>query len=75
MRSHHIVSALIPELLAQDALLQAVAGIEEKIRGDATVHMDFDCMHAAHLDMIGDRGDRSPLGRKHLDLHSGGVGQ
>ena len=59
--------ALVAELLAQDALVQAVAGIEQHLHRDRMVHADVDVAHRAHLGVIGDRRDRPPLGIEHAD--------
>jgi len=61
---------LKPELLAHDALVEAVAGIEQHAHADAVIHLDVDSEHVAHLVMVGDGGDRA-LGRfQHLDPHA-----
>jgi hypothetical protein len=65
----------IPELLAQNALVEAVARIEQQVHADAVVDVNLDRMDPAHFIAIGDGGDRTPLRLQHDDLHAGAVGQ
>src|ERR1700729_3037744 len=63
------------ELFAQDALVEAVAGIEQHVHGNAVIHADLDGAHRAHLVVVGDGGDRALVGFEHLDGDLGAVGQ
>ena len=47
------------ELLADQAFLQAVAGVEQKGVGDAALYGDVDAGHVADLDIVGGCRDRS----------------
>ena len=58
----------MPELLAQDALVQAVTGVEQHRDRDRTVHHDLDRLHRAHLVVIRNGGDRPLVGLEHIDL-------
>ena len=52
------------ELLAQDALVEAVAGIVQHHEVDAVIHRDLDAGDAAELDVVGDRADRALVGSR-----------
>ena len=65
----------VPELLAQDPLIQAVAGVEQHMHGEVMVHADFDRADGAHLVVIGNGGDRALEGLPHLDRDVATVGQ
>ena len=60
----------IPELLAQDALVQAVAGIEQHLHRDRCGPSGCRPRGRAHLVVVGDGGDRALLGFEHLDPHA-----
>ena len=47
----------VAELLAQDALFQAVAGVEQHAHRDGLVGQHLDAADVAHLVVVGDRGD------------------
>src|SRR6202451_2899841 len=66
---------LIPELLAQYPLFQAVAGVEQHPHRDGLVGQDLDAADVARLVVIGDRRDRAFVAFEDLDHHIGGVGQ
>ena len=53
------VVASIAELLAQNALIQAVAGIEQHLHGDAVIHLDADRADRPHFVVVGDGGNRA----------------
>src|SRR6185312_17546374 len=55
------------ELLAQDAVVEIVSGIEQEIDRDAVVHRHVDAADRAHLVVIGDGGDRTLLRLEHFD--------
>ena len=63
------------ELLAQNAFVEAVAGIEQQIDRNVMVHLDIDAAHRTHLIGIGDRGHRPFVGILRLDGDLGLVGQ
>src|SRR6266566_3635124 len=65
----------IAELLAQNALVEAVPRIEQHLHGDAVIHLDVDRADRAHLVVVGDRGDRTLLRLEHVDAHARAVGQ
>ncbi len=52
----------VEELFLQDALIQAVARVEEHRHGDAAVFGDIDAADFPNLDVVGNRAYRSPLG-------------
>ena len=66
---------LHPELLAQDAFVQGVAGVEQHVHGDAAFQPRLHRAHETHLVVIGDGGDRALFGFEHLDGDLGAVGQ
>ena len=66
---------LIPELLAQDAFVEAVTGIEQHVHGGRVIHADLDRADGSHLVVIGDGGDRPLVAFEHVDPHAGAVGQ
>ena len=57
--------ALVAELLAQDALVQAVAGVEQHLHRDRVVHANFHIADRADFGVVGDGRDRPPLGIEH----------
>ena len=63
------------ELLAQDAFLKAVAGVEQHPHRDGFVGKHLDTADIAYLVMIGHRRDRALVALEHLDHHEGGVGE
>src|ERR1700688_5172748 len=65
----------VSELLAQNALVEAVARIEQHVHGDAVIHADLDGADRAHLVVVGDGGDRALFGFEHLDGDLGAVRQ
>src|SRR5262249_2024952 len=67
--------ALVPELLAQDTFVQAVARIEQHLDGDALVHADVDSAHRAYLVVIGYGGDGTFVWFEHFDGHAGSLRQ
>src|ERR1700731_1623449 len=66
-RPSSVVCSSVSELLAQNALVEAVAGIEQHGHIDAVIHADLDGPHRAHLVVVGDGGDRALVGFEHLD--------
>jgi hypothetical protein len=67
--------ASISELLPQNPLVEAVAGVVEHDEIDRAVDLDLDADDVVDLDVVGDRADRALLGFEHLDRHLGVVGQ
>ena len=65
----------MPELLAQDALVEAVAGVVQHDEVDAAVHRDVDALDAAELGVVGDRARRAQQRLDDVDLDLGVVGQ
>src|SRR3981081_2585516 len=63
------------ELLAQDALLQAVAWVEQHPHGDGLVREHFPLLYIADLVVIGHRRDRTLVALEYLDDHVCGVGE
>src|ERR1700682_1262892 len=63
------------ELLAQDVLFQAVAGIEQHPHRDGLVGKHLDAADVARLAVIGPRRDRSFVALEHLDHHISGIGE
>src|SRR5580693_6531276 len=61
-RPSSVVCSSVTELFAQDALVEAVAGIEQHVHVDAVIHADLDGAHRSHLVMVGDGGDRALFG-------------
>src|ERR1700761_6167641 len=57
----------VAELLAQDTLFQAVAGIEQHSHRDGLVREDLDAADVAGFVMVGHRGDWALLALEHLD--------
>src|ERR1700738_1045117 len=66
---------LVPELLAQDTLFQAVAGVEQHSPRDGLVGQHLDPADVARLVVIGDRRDRALVALEHFDHDIGGVRQ
>ena len=64
----------MPELLADDALIQAVAGIKQHVHSDGVIHVDVHRAHRAHLVVIGDRRDGAFSRLEHFDADAGAVG-
>src|SRR5262245_19851932 len=56
---------LVAELLAQDALFQAVAGIEQHAHRDGLVREHLDAGNIARLVVVGDRRDRALVRIEH----------
>src|SRR5262245_48135616 len=56
----------IAELLAQNPLVEAVAGIEQHLHGDAVIHVNVDGTDRTNLVVIGHRGDRPLLRLEHI---------
>src|SRR5216683_5452059 len=56
----------VAELLAQNALLQAVAGIEQHPHRDGLVGEHLDAADIARLVVVGDGGDRPLVALQHL---------
>jgi len=67
--------ASIPELLAQDALFQAMAGIEQHPHRDGLVGKNLDAADVARLVMVGDGGDGAFIPFEDLNDHMRGVGE
>src|SRR5260370_14079576 len=61
------------ELLAQDALFQAVTGIEQHPHRDRLVGKHLDATDVARLVVIGHRRDRAFVALEHLDDHVSGI--
>jgi hypothetical protein len=59
--------ASVAELLAENALVEAVPGIEQHVHGYAVIHADFDGADGAHLVVVRDSGDGALLGLEHID--------
>jgi len=61
---------LVPELLAYDAFVEAVAGIEQHVHGDPVIHLDVDRQHVSHLVVVralsGNSAPRQRRGRNGL---------
>src|SRR6267142_4906021 len=64
-----------PELLAQDAFLEAVTGIEQHPHRDRLVGQHLDAADIAHVVMVGGGRDRTLLALEHLDDNESGVGE
>src|SRR6266705_1440054 len=64
-----------PELLAQDAFLEAVTGIEQHPHRDRLVGQHLDAADIAHVVMVGGGRDRALFALEHLDDHESGVGE
>src|SRR5437867_8061071 len=64
-----------PELLAQDAFLEAVTGIEQHPHRNRLVGQHLDAADVAHVVMIGGGRNRTLFVLEHLDHHEGGVGE
>ena len=62
-------------MLAQDALFQAVAGVEQHPHRDGLVGEHLDAADVARLVVVGDRRDRALVALEHLDHDEGGVGE
>ena len=67
--------ASVPELLAQDPLVQAMAGVVQHDEIDVPVHGDMDPRHVAEFGMVGDRAHGPVLRLQDVDLDLGMVGQ
>src|SRR6266699_6149303 len=65
----------VSELLAQDALFQAVAGIEQHPHRDGLVGKHLDAADIAGLVVIGDGGDRAFFALEHFDDDKGSIGE
>ena len=65
----------IPELFAQDALFQAVAGVEQHPHRNAPVRNHLDAADVAGLVVVGDRGHGTLFALEHFDDDKGGVGE
>ncbi len=63
------------ELLAQDALFQAMAGIEQHAHRDGLVGKHLDAADVARFIVIGHRGDRTLVALEHFDDDIGTVGE
>src|SRR5579862_1133101 len=68
-------TASVTELLAQDALVEAVTGIEQHVHGDAVVHADFDRADGAHLVVVCNGGNRAFFGLEHINGDARAIGQ
>jgi hypothetical protein len=66
--------ASVSELLAQNAVFEAMAGIEQHVHFDRMVHADLNRGDRAHFGMIGDGGDRPFVRFEHFDGHVGAIG-
>src|SRR6266508_5105317 len=64
-----------PELLAQDAFLEAVTGIEQHPHRDRLVGQHLDAADIAHVVMVGGGRDRTLFALEHLDDNESGVGE
>src|SRR5437899_9863516 len=56
-----------PELLAQDAFLEAVTGVEQHPHRDRLVGQHLDAADVAHVVMVGGGRDRTLLALEHFD--------
>src|SRR5205814_5118997 len=62
-----------PELLAQDAFLEAVTGIEQHPHRDRLVGQHLDALDVAHVVMVGGGRNRALFALEHLDDNESGV--
>src|SRR2546430_13738943 len=62
-----------PELLAQDAFLEAVTGIEQHPHRDRLVGQHLDAADIAHVVMVGGGRNRALFTLEHLDDNESGV--
>src|SRR6478672_12341791 len=67
--------ALVPKLLAQNALVQVMPGIKQHVHRHIAVHADIDATHATNFVVIGDGGNRALAGFEHFDRHPRLIGQ
>src|SRR3984957_3345057 len=67
--------ASISELLAQDTLFQAVAGIEQHPHRDGPVRQHLDPADVARLVVVGYGRHRAFVALEHFDDDKGGVGE
>src|SRR4051794_1999457 len=65
----------VAELLAHNALVEAVARVEQHAHADSVIHPDVDGGDLAHFIMIGNGGDRPFLRLQHLDADMRAVRQ
>ena len=63
----------MPELLAQDALFQAVAGVEQHPHRDRLVREHLDTADVADLVVVGHGRDRPLVAFQDLEADIGGV--
>ena len=63
------------ELLHRDALVERVLGVEQQGQRALAVEPDLDPGDVAHLDLVGDRGDRPVLGFEDAEADRSVVGQ
>ena len=63
------------ELLAQDALVKAVAGIMKHDEVDAAIHGDIHPLHAAEFRVVGHRANRAVFRLENFDLDLGVIRQ
>src|SRR5580700_11918770 len=66
---------LVSELLAQDPLVEAMAGIEQHVHRDAVVETNVDGADRPYLVVVGDRGNRTFFRFQNLDRDVGAVRQ
>ena len=64
----------MPELLADDPLIQAVARIEQHVHGGGVIHVDVHPAHGADLVVIGNCRDRTFPRLEHFDAYASAVG-
>ena len=57
----------MPELLADDALVEAVAWVEQHVHRGGVIHANIDRAHRTYLVVIGDGGYRALSRIEHLD--------
>src|SRR6476620_7787662 len=70
-RSFSVIAVLpisVAELLAQDAFVEAVAGIVQQPQIDAAIHRHPHARHIAKFRVVGHRADRPFLGFQNLDF-------
>src|SRR5216684_6242918 len=66
---------LVPELLAQNAFFEAVAGVEQHPHRDRLVGQHLDPANVAHFVVIGHRRHGALVALEHFDHHEGSVGE
>ena len=65
----------MPELFAQDAFIEAAAGVVQHDEIDTAVHADVHALQATKLGVVGNRARRAQHGFEHFDFDLGSVRQ